>query len=161
MLPSALEPQRPAAVSRGASPGEPSSAIERRFDPPVTRRPGWRQDLVDTERGLVMGFRGGAGISGQLFVGVIVVIAGVIFGLSALHWLLVTLMLTALLVCELFRQAILSLEVPPEACGEPESRTRSEAAGLVLAAMTVARVGTASGLVILFAERLMQLLGGP
>ena len=142
-------------------PDGPAPIVGRRFDLPIVRRSGWRQDLVDTERGLVAGFRGGAGVCGQLFVASIVGLAGVLFGLSAIQWLLVTVMLTGLLVCELFRQAILRLDSPIDSGLVGGPRSRSDVAGLLLAAMTVARMGTAIGLVILFADRLGGLLGGP
>jgi len=153
------DPERRSDVAERPFPDASASGVERRIDQPVVRRSGWRQDLVDTERGLVTGFRGGAGISGQLFVASIVGLAGVLFGLSALQWLLVTIMLTGLLVCELFRQAILRLDESGDSGRPGAAGSRSDVAGLLLAAMTVARTGTAIGLVILFADRLRGLLG--
>lgn len=162
MSPAPLEPHRQASPALPSERAESAGTEHRRIDTFPLRRPVWRQDLVDTERGLVAGFRGGAGISGQLFVAAVVLIAGVIFGLSAMQWLLVTLMLTGLLVCELFRQAILRLDdARDNEVSAAGVRSRSEAEGLLLAAMMVARAGTACGLGILFVERLYQLLVRP
>jgi hypothetical protein len=157
-----------AARSNAVSPDEPrGSGTDWRIDPP-SRRPSWRQDLVDTERGLVVGFRSDAGIVSHLFAGSIVVVAGILFGLSPTQWVLVCLTLSGLLTCEMFRQAIRVLALgradlregdPPEM--DESRRGLSECEGMLLGGMTIARVGAITCLGVIFAERLWPLLVGP
>jgi hypothetical protein len=154
--------------SGSAAPAAPVvSGTDWRIDPP-SRRPSWRQDLVDTERGLVVGFRSDAGIVSHLFAGSIVVVAGVLFGLSPTQWVLVCLTLSGLLTCEMFRQAIRVLALGRTAVqdsdqpGMDESRRGlSECEGMLLGGMTIARIGAITCLGVIFAERLWPLLTGP
>jgi len=79
------------------------------LDPPpvtVSRRPPWRQRLVETERGLAQGMRGDSTLFFYLFVDCLLLAVGGVLDLTRGEWLLVGLAVTMVLAAELMQQAI-------------------------------------------------------
>ena len=131
----------------------------RRSDQPhLRRRSAWRQSLVDAERGLVIGFRSDSAILGHLFAGSIVLIAGCLFGLEAWQWICTTLSFTMLLTGEMIRQAVKTVCNSEPLQQNPQVQS---ALGMLSGAMTIASVGAAIVVLIIFWQRFEALFGGP
>jgi hypothetical protein len=146
--------------------GEPSpTTSKRRVDAGrVPRRSVWRQELVETERGLVLGFRRDSAIVGHLFLGSLVIVGGLLFDFRPYDWALVVICLTFLLACEMFRQAVGLLcdrtpfpEVNPDQPPPAGVTPLQEIAGMLRGAMTLATVGACGTLGIVFWQRLAQM----
>ncbi len=146
--------------------GDPRETnVRRRVDVGrLQRRSIWRQEWVETERGLVLGFRRDSAILGHLFLGSVVIVAGLLFDLRPYDWALVVVCLTFLLACEMFRQAIGLLcdrmPFPESDAGPPPPAgvgPLQEIAGMLRGAMTLATVGACGTLGIVFWQRLAQM----
>ena len=74
--------------------------------PPTTRRPAWRQRLVDAETGLRVGFRADSTLFAFGFCAAMIIVTAMVFGLTTLEWAVLTLSLGLALAAELFHQVL-------------------------------------------------------
>jgi diacylglycerol kinase len=128
--------------------------------PPVTRtrRPPWRQRLVETERGLAQGLRGDSTLFFYLFVDCTLLAVGGVLDLSRNDWLLVGLALTMVLAAELMQQAI-------RVCIGQLRQLRphgdwNRALYLATASVGIAFAGSAVVIGLIYWQRVRDLYGG-
>lgn len=129
----------------------------RRTDCPRTPRPAWRQTLVQVERGLVGGVRGGSAFAIHFFGACIVATAGAVLGLELNQWSIVAVCLTVVLTAEMLHQAFKTLVYDPD---RPPTPTAVRARGIAQAAVLVAVIGCGSVILLQFWHRLQILLHG-
>ena len=125
------------------------------------RRAAWRQRLVDAERGLVLGFRRDGVLAGHLFVLTLAVAAGVVLGLDAARWAVLSLALGAAMGAELFAQ-VLAAVAAAVAKSASDGETAEELAGAVRlcgAAVAVTAAAACAALVAVFAPAVVAALG--
>lgn len=126
-----------------------------RTDCTQRRRPHWRQQLVQVERGLVSGVRSGSAFAIHFFGASAVAAAGVIFGLEAMQWSIVAVCLTIVLTAEMFHQAFKTLVMDEERQITVAAR---HARGIAQAAVIVAVIGCGCVILLQFWQRLQGLL---
>ena len=129
--------------------------VSNRTDCPQRRRPHWRQQLVQVERGLVSGVRSGSAFAIHFFGASVVAAAGLIFGLEATQWSIVAVCLTVVLTAEMFHQAFKTLVMDEE---RPPTVAGRHARGIAQAAVIVAVIGCGSVILLQFWQRLQVLL---
>lgn len=123
----------------------------------ASRRPAWRQRLVQAERGLAWGLRADSVFFVHFFGISIVLVAGLIFGLQLWQWVAITVALTVVLSAEMFQQALkLLVRGLGPAAGEESTRALS----IGTAAVLVACVGSITVIGLVFAARACELFGG-
>lgn len=122
----------------------------RRIDGPGgtdVRRPAWRQQLVEAERGMALGLRGGSALFVHFFAGSVIAAAGLVLGLDLLEWAIVSLACSGVVALELFHAMLrtLAFRMGPDAAEETRAALR-----IGTAAVFVAIVGclTTVGLVL-------------
>jgi len=125
--------------------------------PPPRRRSAWRETLVQAERGLVGGFRGGSELVVHLFGISIVIAAALVLGIETMHWIAIAGCLTLVLTTELFNQALKALASASEGQAPPHV-LRALAIGT--AAVLVACIGSTIILTLIFWQRFQQLFAG-
>lgn len=121
------------------------------------RRAPWRQRLVEAERGLSCGLRGDCTLYVYLFFDCLLVAVGVIFRLSSWQWIIVgmviTLVLTAELLCQALRALISELKTThPTGRWDPILQ-------LATAAVTVALIGGSCLISAIYWQRIRDLYG--
>lgn len=118
------------------------------------RRPEWRENLVQVERGLVRGVRCDSAFFAHFFGGSIVLAAATVIGLAIIEWTIVLICLTVVLTAQMFNQALKVL-----ICNDEQEPTPAmkRALGMASAAVTVAVVGAALGIGLVFYQRIAQL----
>jgi diacylglycerol kinase len=120
----------------------------------ASRRPAWRQRLVQAERGLAWGLRADSVFFVHFFGISIVLVAGLIFGLELWQWVAITGALTVVLSAEMFQQALkLLVRGLGPAVGEEATRALS----IGTAAVLVACVGSLTIVGLVFATRACEL----
>lgn len=119
------------------------------------RRAPWRQRLVQAERGLSCGLRGDGTLFVYLFVDCLVIAVGAILRLSGWEWIIVGLVITLVLTAELICQALHALIAELQRT-IPESRWTS-ALQLATAAVTVALMGGSCVVGAIFWQRIRDL----
>lgn len=122
---------------------------------PARRRPAWRQRLIQAERGLVGGIRGDAAFFVHFFGISAVVAAGIILGLGWMHWVGIVGCLTVVLTAEMFSQALKALAQPDD---QPLTAAAQRAVAMGTAAVLVACTGSTIMLMLVFWQRLRELL---
>lgn len=120
----------------------------------VRRRPAWRENLVQVERGLVGGVRSDSAFFVHFFGGSVVVAVAIVLGISALHWLIVVLCLTLVLTAQMFNQALKSLAHDDQREASPAVQ---RAVGRGTAAVTVAVAGAGIAIGVIFWQRCLLL----
>lgn len=113
------------------------------------KRPAWRQHLVQTERGVVRGVRGGSAFFVHFFGCSLVLAIGFVLGLSPFEWAAVALCATVVLAAEMFNQAIKALVAI-----DAENREKTKALVISTAAVMVAVVGSLLTVTLIFAAKL-------
>jgi diacylglycerol kinase len=83
-----------------------STRLQPHTDDATRRRSPWRRTLVDVERGMTQGFRGGSSLFAHCFATGVVVVAGFVIGLEVLEWVAIVLALTFVLTAEMFNQVL-------------------------------------------------------
>ncbi len=121
------------------------------------RRAPWRQRLVEAERGFSCGLRGDCTLYVYLFFDCLLVAVGVIFRLSSWQWIIVgmviTLVLTAELLCQALRALISELKTThPTGRWDPILQ-------LATAAVTVALIGGSCLIAAIYWQRIRDLYG--
>ena len=123
----------------------------------TTRRAPWRQRLVEAERGLSRGLRGDCTLFVYLFLDCLLVAVGVIFRLSSWQWIIVgmviTLVLTAELLCQALRALISELKIT-----HPAGRW-DHILQMATAAVTVAFIGGSCLITAVYWQRIRDLYG--
>lgn len=117
-------------------------------------RPQWRQQLVQAERGLACGLRGGYAFAAHFFGAAIVLTAGFVFGLTWSQWSNVLLCLTVVFTAEMFHQAFRKLHSGTDPARSPAV---DQACGIAQAAVLVASIGSGTIILLQFALRLSAL----
>ena len=118
------------------------------------RRPAWRQRLVEAERGFAQGFRGDSTLFVHFFAGSIVVVAGLVLGLSTVQWALIVLSSAVVIAAEMFHKALLGVTA---AMDESLARTAAATRRMATAAVFVTMLGTAIILALTFGQRVAEL----
>lgn len=118
-------------------------------------RPEWRQRLVDAERGIAFGIRLDSTFFIHFFTGSAVIATAMLLGLSATHWAIIILSMTAVLCAQMFNQVLKSIwnllgKQLPE-----ESQTMFKAG---TAAVCVSIIGSLITIGIIFSSALYRLL---
>lgn len=131
--------------------------VTNRADCSERRRPHWRQQLVQVERGLVSGVRNGSAFAIHFFGACAVTVAGFVFGLEAMQWSIVGVCLTVVLTAEMFYQAVKTLVTDEE---RPATQASRHARGIAQAAVILAVIGCGSVILLQFWLRLQTLLHG-
>ncbi len=117
-------------------------------------RPGWRQMLVDIERGLVQGIRFDSSFAVYFFLTTVVVTMGFVLGISAVEWSVLVVILSLVLSSQLFHQMLRILWQESE--HQLPTRLR-RLIRIASAAVGVANVGAAAAIVVLFWQPLSAL----
>ena len=124
--------------------------------PPPPRRRSWSAKFADAFRGLKLGVRGHSSFFVHFFLALVVLAAAVTLRLGLLQWCMLIGCITAVIAAELFNSAIEVLCRTLEVERLPQGRAPLDiAAGAVLAVS----IGAAVIGVIVFAARLVELLG--
>lgn len=118
------------------------------------RRPAWREDLVQVERGLVVGVRSDSAFFAHFFGGSIVIAAATVLGLGLVQWTMVLVSLTVVLTAQMFHQALKALA---QNDGMEPTPAQRKAIGMGTAAVTVALAGAAIGIGLIFWQRMAEL----
>lgn len=126
------------------------------LDDPSSRRPAWRQRLIQAERGLAWGLRADSIFFVHFFGISIVLAAGMAFGLDVWQWVAITLALTIVLSAEMFQQG-LKLLVQSGDQTPPGHVARALSIGT--AAVLVACIGSTIVLTLIFVQRGIELFG--
>ncbi len=121
----------------------------------TARRAPWRQRLVEAERGLSCGLRGDCTLYAYLFVDCLTIAMGVILKLSSWQWIIVGLVVTLVLTAELMCQALRSLIMELKRTN-PDGRWH-QVQHLATAAVTVALLGGSCLIGALFWQRIRDL----
>lgn len=124
---------------------------------PVVRRPGWRQRLVDLERGVVLGLRADATLFVMLFGVATTLLAGLVVGLALAHWIAIVLALTFVLVAGMFHQILKTIW---HDLGHHFAETAATALRIGSAAVTVATIGGALTILLVFVDHYVSLFRG-
>lgn len=125
--------------------------------PAPRRRSAWRETLVQAERGLVGGFRGGSELVVHFFGISIVIAAALVLGIEAMHWIAIAGCLTLVLTAELFNLALKALASSGDRPLEPQVQ---RALAIGTAAVVVSCVGSTIILTLIFWQRFQQLFAG-
>jgi diacylglycerol kinase len=120
------------------------------------RRSAWRQRLVTAERGLVGGVRSDSVFFVHFFGISLVIAAAIVLDVGFVQWIVIAACLTLVLTAEMFNQALKSLAQPDEAPPGPSAR---RAIAMGTAAVMVACSGSTLVMVLVFWQRLRQVLG--
>ncbi len=122
-----------------------------------SRRAPWRQRLVEAERGLSHGLRGDCTLFVYFFLDCLLIAVGIIFRLSSSQWIVVgtviTLVMTAELLCQALRALITELKVT-----HPHHRW-DHVLQLATAAVTVALMGGSCLIAAVYWQRIRDLYG--
>jgi diacylglycerol kinase len=124
-------------------------------DRPHRRRSAWRQRLVTAERGLVRGVRSDSVFFVHFFGISLVVAAALVLGVGAMQWIAIAACLTLVLTAEMFNQALKSLAQPD---GQPCGPAAKRAIAMGTAAVMVACTGSTLVMILVFWQRLQELL---
>ena len=118
------------------------------------RRPQWRQDLVEAERGLVRGVRSNSAFFVHFFGICIVIAAALVLGIGSMQWVAIAGCLTLVLTSQMFNQALKAL-AESRSDDSPPQAERALAIGT--AAVLVACIGSTVVLALVFWQRVEQL----
>lgn len=121
------------------------------------RRPGWRQRLVDVERGMVLGLRADGTLFVLLFGVALTLLAGFVVGLTLKHWIAVVLALTVVLAAGMFHQLLKSIW---NDLGHHVERTAAQAVRIGTAAVCMAAFGGSLTIVLVFVDHYLELFRG-
>jgi diacylglycerol kinase (ATP) len=129
---------------------------ERRPELSGSRRSAWRRRLIDAERGIALGIRTDSTQFVHLFIGLTVVVAGMVLGLGLTQWAIVSLSITLVLSAEMFNQ-MLKLLWKDAARDLPfESRN---AIRVGTGAVLLTTVGASLAVLLVFAQRIREMQG--
>lgn len=121
--------------------------------PVRSRRPPWRQHLVDAEHGLREGLQRDSTLCIHLFIDCVILVVCGVFGLAAWQWVALSLALTGMLVAEFFHHALrVMASLIPDQCGAHVQR-------LGTAGALVAAVGGIATILLLLADRAHESFG--
>lgn len=127
----------------------------RSHDPPAREhRSGWRQSLVDIERGLVQGVRFDSSFAVYFFMTSVVVTMGWVLSISSVEWAVLVVALSLVLSSQMFHQMLRILWKETEHQLPERLRPLIRIAS---AAVGVAIVGAAGAIIIVFWQRLSAL----
>jgi len=118
------------------------------------RRPAWREELVQVERGLVGGVRTDSAFFAHFFGGSIVIAAATVLGLGLVQWTIVLICLTLVLTAQMFHQALKALA---QTEGQEPTLAQRKALGMGTAAVTVALAGSTLATTLIFWQRIAEL----
>lgn len=113
-------------------------------------RPAWRQRLVIAERGLGQGMRQDSIFFVHGFSACLIVMTGLVFGLNATAWAILTVAITMLFATELLHQALRSWA---NTLPQPLPAGIQQALGMAMAAVMCTAIGVVIVSVILFVQR--------
>lgn len=122
--------------------------------PVRSRRPSWRQHLVDAEHGLREGLQRDSTLCIHLFLDCVILVVCGVFGLAAWQWVALSLALTGMLVAEFFHHALRVM-----ASLIPDQRAGAHVQRLGTAGALVAAVGGLATILLLLADRAHELFG--
>lgn len=145
-----LRLSKPASTSSGQTSRRqaPDERSERR-----TRRPPWRQRLVEAERGFSHSLRADSTLYLHLFLDSLLLATCGVLGLSATHWIIVTMGLTIMLSSEMFAQGLRLT------ASQLADRVRQQVISMAAAAKLLANLGSISAIGIVLLVRLRELFG--
>ncbi len=112
-----------------------------------SRRPAWRQWLVEVERGLSQSFRGESTLFGHCFIASIVLITGFILGITVLQWAVVFLSLGVAASAEMFQMVLRAIWTD---LSEQLSKQTRKALQIGSAAVVVTRLAAAAAIVTIY-----------
>lgn len=115
-----------------------------------------RQQLVETERGMTLGFRADSTFFVHFFTGSIVVAVAIVLGLTTLQWTILILSLTLVLSAEMFLQVIKNIT---QSIGHHFEETAKKSERIGTAAVFVTILGTVLAIGLIFGQRLTELYG--
>lgn len=119
-----------------------------------SKRPAWRERLVQAERGLALGLRNDSIFAIHLFTTTLVVMTGIVLEISWIQWGIISLAITVSLVSEIFHQVlkhILPLLL------KDQKQELARAIGLSTAAVMLALAGTIATILLVLGERIDEL----
>jgi len=134
---------------------QPSSRIDRRGTS-RPHRPAWRQRLVQAERGIASGVRNDSTFFVHFFAASVIVAIGVVVGLGAIQWAIVTLAFTMVMAAEMFHQVLRFVLLDRDADSLPEPLRK--ALGVSTAAVTVTIAGALLTIGLLLGGRLTAIM---
>jgi diacylglycerol kinase len=143
-------------VSKPTSPPVQPTDVRDSFDE-HRRRPQWRQDLVEAERGLVRGVRSNSAFFVHFFGICIVIAAALVLGIGWMQWVAIAGCLTLVLTSQMFNQALKALA---ESRSGDSSPGVERALAIGTAAVLVACIGSTVVLTLVFWQRVEQLFEG-
>ena len=116
-----------------------------------------RQQLVETERGVTLGFRADSTFFVHFFTGSIVVAVAIVLGLTMMQWTTMILSLTLVLAAEMFLQVIKNIT---QSIGHHFEETAKKSERIGTAAVFVTILGAVLSIGLIFGQRLTELYGG-
>lgn len=136
--------------------GRGVKSAPRGWDAAPKRRSAWRERMIDAESGLRLCLRSDGTLFAYLFTVTGIVAAGIVIRLDVREWALVILAITVVLSAGIFNQ-MLRLLVRSVAHHLPPSA--HDAAKVGATAVTVASIGAAITVVLVFAQRIAHFRG--
>lgn len=118
------------------------------------RRPAWRQRLVEAERGFSHSLRADSALYLHLFVDSLLLATCFVLGLSATHWIVVTLAISVMLSAEMFSQGLQLI------AAQLAERIGRQVVAMAAAAKLLAIFGSTSAVGMVLWLRLRELFGG-
>ena len=121
------------------------------------RRSGWRQRLVEAERGVTQGFRSDSTLFVHFFAGSIILATAVVLGLSLVEWAVLVLGLSAVVAAEMFNKVMVEIgrHLPDDSDG-----SLREGLKIGTAAVFVTIIGTVGATALIFARHVWELFHG-
>lgn len=119
---------------------------------PQKHRSPWRQRLVDMERGVTHSFRGDSTFFVHLFTATLIFCVAFVLGITALQWVLMSMVFTVVIAAEMFQLAIRRLVRSIDGLDEPVAL---EVERISAAAVMVAILGAGITITAIFCDRLL------
>lgn len=144
-----------ASKSAPSAPGPmPRKLTPEEREEPHPRRAAWRQRLVEAERGFSHSLRADSALYLHLFVDSLLLATCFVLGLSATHWIVVTLAISVMLSSEMSAQALQLV------ASQLSERVRTQVVSMAAAARLLAILGSTSAIAMVLWLRLRELFGG-
>jgi diacylglycerol kinase len=125
-------------------------------DDPLSPERSWARKFRDAFRGVKEGVRGQSSFFVHFFIAAAVVVAGVVLGMDCVEWCVLLLCIAGVLTAEMFNSALESMAKAITGESDPHLGNSLDIGS---AAVLVASIGAAIVGTVVFAHRLLVLLG--
>lgn len=129
------------------SPGDISETSE-------TKRSAWRSRLIEAERGFKIGLRADSTLIVHCFMGLLIVTAGFILGISLLEWTIIVMSLASVLAAEISQHILKTIW---NRLGHHFEKSLEKTLRLSTAAVFVVIAGAALNIILIFGKHLFSM----